>query len=313
MNGMRNLGLLGISILLVTLAACNAAEPVAPTSTATLPAPTATPTPLAPTATPTPPPPASTPAGPPALPPEPQRIEFQAADGQALEGLYYPAAVNPAPIVVLMHWAGGDQRDWDAIAPWLQNRGLPYTTPAGAPPWLDPSWFPAMPEGRSYAVFTFTFRGCAGGCNNFDRSGWLLDAQAAIATARGLEGVDPARVSALGASIGADGAADGCAEGCVGTLSLSPGNYLGVPYVDAVATIETGWSAAPPIMDSFVYPLQCLAAEEDGESAPTCRSAAGEHYQTTIYPGGLHGMMLIQPDLEPNPLEIVLNWLLLEE
>ncbi len=57
-----------------------------------------------------PPPPATdTPAPPtlPPLPPEPQRIELTSDDGAPLVGMYYPAATNPAPIVVLMHWAGG--------------------------------------------------------------------------------------------------------------------------------------------------------------------------------------------------------------
>lgn len=44
----------------------------------------------------------------PALPAAPQEVTITTEDGRALAGLYYPAKVNPAPIVVLMHWAGGD-------------------------------------------------------------------------------------------------------------------------------------------------------------------------------------------------------------
>ncbi len=72
--------------------------------------------------------------GPVALPAEPQRVEFQAEDGKKLVGYYYPAAVNPAPAVILMHWAGGDERDWLAIAPWLQNRPQELAAFAG---WAD--------------------------------------------------------------------------------------------------------------------------------------------------------------------------------
>jgi hypothetical protein len=42
------------------------------------------------------------------LPADLQEIEFEAQDGQLLHGTYYPAGVNPAPVIVLMHWAPGD-------------------------------------------------------------------------------------------------------------------------------------------------------------------------------------------------------------
>jgi len=61
--------------------------------------------------------PGSTPIAEP-LSPEPQTVEFQAADGQVLHGFYYPTAVRPASLVVLMHLLPGDQHDWDEIAPW---------------------------------------------------------------------------------------------------------------------------------------------------------------------------------------------------
>jgi hypothetical protein len=230
------------------------------------------------------------------LPPDPQRVEFQAEDGQALLGTYYPAAVNPAPTVVLMHWAPGDETGWPVIAAWLQNRGLEVET--GGDPWLDPSWFPPMLEGQSFAVFAFTFRGCDGGCSSFEPEGWLLDAKAAMKTASELDGVDPTRMVAIGASIGSDGAVDACGEGCLGALSLSPGSYLRVPYDEAVAAV-----------DGAGYPVWCLAAEGDSESAPTCQSASGDHYRVVIYPGSEHGMELIQPEIEPSALGLILEFL----
>ena len=41
------------------------------------------------------------------LSPEPQTVEFQAANGQVLHGFYYPATIRPASLVVLMHWLPG--------------------------------------------------------------------------------------------------------------------------------------------------------------------------------------------------------------
>ncbi|MDZ7845156.1 MAG: hypothetical protein U5K99_10200 [Anaerolineales bacterium] len=96
------------------------------------------------------------------LAPETQSITFSTRDGKELTGKYYPGAENPSPLVILMHWYPGDHRDWAAIAPWLQNRGS-VESPADLP-WRDAAWFPPLPPDRSYAVFTFTFRGCGGGC-----------------------------------------------------------------------------------------------------------------------------------------------------
>ena len=56
------------------------------------------------------------------LSPEPQTVEFQTADGQVLHGFYYPPAIKPASLVVLMHWLPGDQHDWDEIAPCRSRR-----------------------------------------------------------------------------------------------------------------------------------------------------------------------------------------------
>jgi dienelactone hydrolase len=248
--------------------------------------------------TPTEPPPTGvpTPEGLPPLPPDPQKVEFEAADGQKLVGTYYPAAVNPAPVVVLMHWAPGDETDWRAIAPWLQNRGL-EVAPDGAP-WLEPSWFPPMLEGQSFAVFAFTFRGCEGGCSGGGPPGWLFDAKAAMKAASELDGVDPMRMAAIGASIGADGAVDACGDGCLGAMSLSPGSYLRVPYDEAVAEV-----------DGAGKPAWCLAAEGDAESATACQSASGNHYRMVMYEGSDHGMMLIRPDVSPKTLELILEFL----
>ena len=245
------------------------------------------------------------------LPPEPQEVTFQAADGQDLMGLYYPAAVDAAPLVVLMHWAPGDQYDWPAIAFWLQNRGLSEDdlefSPASMGPWLDSSWFPEIPAESSYAVFSFTFRGCDGGCSSFDREAWLLDAQAAMQTAYMLEGIDQTRIVSAGASIGADGAPDGClwlneqAPGsCQGGFSFSPGGYLSLDYSQVVAGLETFDPAVP---------VWCLYAEGDKASAEACRSATGDLYQSFGYSGSGHGIELIGPDIEPNTLQLLLDFI----
>jgi hypothetical protein len=244
-----------------------------------------------------------------ALPADPQKITFNADDGQELEGTYYPAAVMPAPVIVLMHWAASDQTDWVEIAFWLQNRGLSGNTPNPSNfPWLDPSWFPRLTNGRSYAVFTFTYRGCTrNGCPTFNQAGWVKDSQAAMKTASELEGVDPMGVVSAGASIGADGAPDGCywlnsqvPGSCLGTLSFSPGDYLGIPYAQVVQTLQD---------DTPSRSVWCLYGKEENYVARICESTNGPSYQFFGFPGQLHGMELIQPALNPNPLQLFLNFL----
>lgn len=240
------------------------------------------------------------------LPADPQEIQFETDDGQILNGRYYPAAISPAPLVVLMHWAPGDQNEWNAIAAWLQNRGLARGS-SGDQPWLDSSWFPPMLEGQSFAVFTYNFRNCEGGCKSFTRAAWLMDARAAMMKARELEGVDPHRIVAIGASIGADGAPDGCnwvntqfPNTCLGALSLSPGGYLTIPYRKIVSTLG---AEQPP------KPAWCLYADGDGESKRACEDASGDNYKSVKYIGSDHGMELIEPDVDPSALQIILDFL----
>lgn len=251
------------------------------------------------------------PAGPPALPPEPQEISFQASDGQALTGYYYPAAVNPAPLVVFMHWVGGNMSDWYEIAVWLQNRGQanPFPNP-GAEAWWDPSWFPPVPADASYGVFIFSFRGCQPyktGCREWEPEAWLLDAQAAMQTALALEGVDPTRIVTVGSSIGSDGAPDACAlqnqkqpGSCAGALSLSPGSYMGIPYTDVVRQLGEN---QPPVA------AWCLANEAEIGICNAASETGNTAFRAIEIPGGGHGNMLLRPNLDPLPMKLILDFL----
>ena len=240
-----------------------------------------------------------------ALPPEPRSVSFSAEDGQELQGKFYPASLENAPVIVLMHWYPGDQDEWTEIAFWLQNRGL--TGDQNGVPWKDPSWFPSLGLDTSYNVLTFTFRNCEGRCNEPEPDGWLLDARASLEYARTLEGVDPDRVIAIGASIGADGAIDGCAavleidpDACLGALSLSPGNYLGSSYPDMVTALGAN---DPP------RPAWCLFDKNEADSIVCTQASGDDYYQESWSNGNLHGFHLITPNLDPIPLERIQEFL----
>jgi hypothetical protein len=129
---------------------------------------------------------------------------------------------------------------------------------------------------------------------------WLLDAKAAYAFARTLEGADPDKLVGLGASIGADAVVDACGEGCLGALSYGPGDYLGIPYAQAVEALEQ--------QDKAVW---CLGAEDDPPAVSACTSAQGEHYFSNIYTNGGHALDLFRQnlDLDPPVEQLTLNFL----
>ena len=242
----------------------------------------------------------------PPLPADPQRIEFSTEDGVNLVGVYYPAAVNPAPMVVLMHWAGGDKNDWVMVGmtDWLNNRknfqgGGMFSPPRFS---LEPYPFQNMPDNISFGVFIFDFRdyGESDAANSGLPAGWVLDAKAAYETAGNLPGVDPGMVVGIGASIGSDAVVDACDAGCLGALSISPGSYLKINYLEAVTKLTQNGKKA-----------WCLAAQDDQESAPMCESVRGIADQTIIYPSGGHGMMLFNPthNLTPPIGEVILDFL----
>ncbi|MBN2386788.1 MAG: hypothetical protein JXB85_07180 [Anaerolineales bacterium] len=247
------------------------------------------------------------------LPPDPQRIEFQAADGASLIGWYYPAVVNPAPVVVLMHWGGGTKEDWILVGmvDWLQNRGGAgggAFAPLSQEEMLfdTPYPFEPLPDELSFGVFIFDFRDF-GESQAFPEmsfsdlaAGWVMDAEAAYATARSLPGADPQRVIGIGGSIGADGVVDACGEGCLGALSLSPGNYLNIPYSEAVTVVVDAGKQ-----------VWCVAARDDAPSLAACESAEGDSYATQIYPSGGHAMTLFRAslDLDPPIDQVILDFL----
>jgi dienelactone hydrolase len=273
--------------------------PPVPSATATeIPEPTAT---IPPTITSTP---TITPIV--ILDPSPQEIEFTADDGQVLSGIYYPADSNPAPLMILMHWLRGDQEEWTEIALWLQNRSELVRTADYNKSWKSSVWYPENTSGISISVFTFTFRECAGGCQNYLPTEWLLDIQAAITTAVGLTGVDRSTIMTAGASIGADGAINGCAwlnqsglGKCRGAFALSPGSLLLVPFENAALELLQN---APPI------PVYCLYGLRDDASVETCSAVPDAKLVDYGYIDN-HGFELLQPLKGPDPLILLLEFI----
>jgi dienelactone hydrolase len=243
------------------------------------------------------------------LEPEPLVIEFEAEDGQQLSGFYYPADHNPAPLVVLINWAKGNQSDWEDIAVWLQNRVEVDQTPDYNYSWRSGNWFPDNHREETLAVFTYDFRECtAEGCQSFLPLEWLLDAQAAVQTGASLQGVDSSKILVAGASMGGDAAVYACNwlnqqenGACVGAFVLSPGSFLTLPFEDQ---IEGLINERP----GMAMPIYCLYGLRDDAAVETCSELPG----LTQYDFGYiekHGFELIQPLQSPDPLNLMLEFI----
>jgi dienelactone hydrolase len=234
------------------------------------------------------------------LPPEPTRIQFQAQDGRLLSGTYFPGGENPSPVIVLMHWARGDQSEWEPIASWLQGRGMLVRQPDYNDSWKSSDWYPERSLEIPLGVFTFDFRNCQqDGCQAYKPAEWLLDAQAALQAAAQLQGVDPDRILTAGASIGGDAALDACTwfnqsglGTCLGSFALSPGSFLTESFPAQAAVL---FSQVP---DAPVY---CLYGLRDDASVETCEGNPDVQNYNFGYVEH-HGMELLQPGRDPDPL-----------
>ena len=214
----------------------------------------------------------------------PKRIEFQSSDGTDLVGTFWPTSQPNSPGVLLMHWNPGTRGDWAMLAALLQGAGVAETAAAN----------------RGFAVFAFDFRGHGESGGTPSQEGYIHDAKAALALFQSLPSVDSNRVVLIGASIGGDAAVDACGTGCIGAISLSPGDYLGVKYADALRAIEN-------------RPVLCVAAQGDHPSPETCESGQDiglPDYQVQYYQGSAHGMALFDiTEEEPALVDLIFEWL----
>jgi hypothetical protein len=220
-----------------------------------------------------------------------------------LTGWYYPGEENPSPVLVLMHWARGDQQEWSPIARWIQGRGMLVREPDYNRSWKSSDQYPERDLDLPLGVFTFNFRGCDEGCQSYQPAGWLLDAQAAVQTAAELQGVDPNLILTAGASIGADGAVDSCAwlnrsglGTCQGSFALSPASLLTEPFQTRAEELVPG------------YPVYCLYSLRDDASVDTCESNLDLIAVNYGYTED-HGLELIKQGQNPDPLVLLQDFI----
>jgi len=241
------------------------------------------------------------------LDPDPIEISFEAEDGTKLEGIYYPADRNPAPLLVLVHWARGDQMEWQEIATWLQGRGVLEPRWDYNNSWKSSEEYPERSLGMPLGIFTFTLRECEGECRAYLPGEWLSDIRGAMETAAALQGVNREQILTAGASIGADGAAYGCSwinqNGlglCGGSFLLSPASLLTLPFEEVAGDL---------LNHNPALPVYCLLGLRDDASVETCSDLPGLNVVDYGYIEN-HGMELIQPGVDPHPLDLLQEFII---
>lgn len=204
-------------------------------------------------------------------------VRIEASDGLALVGDYYAppeAGEGGAPAVLLLHQLSSTRRAWAELVPLLSEAG--------------------------YGVLAVDMRGHGATRGSQD---WPLaeeDLHLWLEWLRAQDGIDPARLSIVGASIGSNLALRGMAgdEAVVTAIALSPGlNYRGVTTEDALETIDR-------------RPVMLVAGQSDYESANGVRQLGlllkGDSLMR-LYATSTHGtaMLADQPTLMP----LIVSWL----
>lgn len=213
--------------------------------------------------------------------PVPTPVEVEAEDGLILRGdLYRPETIPAvgAPALLLMHQNQSSRAGYSRILPDLLAAG--------------------------YIVLNVDLRGHG---ETGGRADWTLaqgDTLVWLAWLQAQEGVNPAQIAIMGASIGSNLALVGCAafEGCVTAVALSPGlDYFGVQPQNAVVEGLDDRSAL------------LIATQFDSASAVAVRTffaAAEGHISAQVFSSGSHGTGLFSTTRERNRvLPNILLWL----
>lgn len=115
--------------------------------------------------------------------PAPEFVSLEGSDGQALGGNYFfaptaAADAEPAPGVLLMHHGNGQKESWHPLIPTLYEEG--------------------------YAVLAIDLRGTGASGDEADWDLAVDDTQLWLDWLQNQDGVDPDRLSIIGASVGGD-------------------------------------------------------------------------------------------------------------
>lgn len=186
-------------------------------------------------------------------------MSFTADDGLILVATYYAVDLSPAPVVMLLPGIGSRRDSWAPLAASLQAAG--------------------------YSALALDLRGQGetGGPPNWTQA--PQDVALVLGRLAALPGVDPKRISVVGASLGANLAIVGCAASgtCRSVVLLSPSlEDHGVKTADALASYGA-------------HPVLIVASTDDHPSGPDSAALlklAQDDPQAITFAGTARGMDL---------------------
>lgn len=201
-------------------------------------------------------------------------LHFITSEGLNLVGTFYVVARNPAPTVLLLHMLGGNKESWQPFAKQLQAAG--------------------------YNVLAIDLRGYGATGGQPDWTKAPQDVNTILNQLADLPGVDPKRISVIGANSGANVGLNACAKSavCKTLILLSPAlDYQGLKTSDAMTTFGA-------------HPVLIVASHDDQpsglDSAQLDKLATGDH-RLIEYDGAVHGIPLLSA--RTDLVGIIVQWL----
>ncbi len=202
------------------------------------------------------------------------KMQFAMSDGLSIVGTFYSAPHRPAPAALLLPPFGSNKEVWQSVAIQLQSAG--------------------------YSVLAIDVRGfgeTGGGVN------WTLvpgDVVSILNQLHALPGVDPNRISVIGANLGSNLALAACATAnvCHSVVLLSP------------SLDEQGIKTTPALSAYGKNPILIVASQDEkpaGADSQTLNKAAQGDHTLQLYTGTASGMNLFAA--HPDLAKVILAWL----
>ena len=213
-------------------------------------------------------------------PPDPNRVTITTADGVALAATFRPLTGRPAaPAVLLVHDFSRERRDWNALAPEIEARGLATLA-------ID-----LRAHGESTSKKGTLLR--ISPRQMSDPGGFPRDVEAASAWLR--ERAD--RIGIVGLSLG----------GNLAVLATARGQADAAVVVSANAERLAPLAGGRPAAARAALFIASEDAPQRAESAKALLAAAAEPKNLLLVPGAAHNLVLF--DEHPEAKAAMLDWL----
>ncbi|MBU1707179.1 alpha/beta fold hydrolase [bacterium] len=217
----------------------------------------------------------------------PQEVVFTTVDSVTIYGTFYPSQTEgDSPALVLLHMLRHKRKDWEDFARRATQAGFSVLA-------IDMRGHGQSVRRAGKAIDVKEF-------SNKDFSMMVEDVKAAVGFIQTKEGIDPKRISLIGASIGANIALRYAVsdETIRSVVLLSPGlNYRDITTEDAMKA----YGKRPALL------VAALDDDYPADSIQKLAEIAKGKVKTQLYEKAGHGTFMFR--VEPGLNELILDWL----